>query len=115
VITKKTQHKVIEWLAAGSASEPAKVIALWLAFGIKHRAVLTPARPEEFEGCLQLLGAVPELREYHFRLAKLSAAWKVLIAEWSAIEAKFREEAELPRYQVTAAMLREAEAAVPSA
>lgn len=115
MITKRTQHKVIEWLAAGSASEPAKVIALWLAFGIKHRAVLTPAHPDEFEGCLQLLAAVPELREYLFRMAKLSAAWKALIPQWSAIETKFREEAKLPRYQVTAAMLREAEAAIPSA
>lgn len=115
MITKKTQHQVIEWLASGSAGEAAKVIALWLAFGIKHRAAPTPLDPAEFETCLQLLQAVPELRPCLKRMAKLSAAWKVMVCEWDAIEAKFHEEAGRPRCPITAAMIRDVEAAVPSA
>ena len=115
MITKKTQHKVVEWLAGGDALEAETVIALWLAFGIKHGAARTPQDLDEFSCCVELLDAVPELRGHMRRMTKLSPAWKLMVREWGAIEAKYREEVAIPRCPKTAAMIRAAGASLAEA
>jgi hypothetical protein len=113
MITKTTQHRVAIWLNGRCVSNPALTVALWLSFGIKHSDVAAPRNPAEFQECVDLLAAVPQLRSHMKRMAKLSGAWKVMVEGWAAIEAKLLEEAGLPRCPVAAAMIRNVDAAVP--
>jgi hypothetical protein len=115
MITKKTQHRVIQWMRTRPSAEAAVVMACWLAFGIRHGAGETPQDPADFESCLLLLGAVPELRSYLRRMAKLSPAWKVLVQQWPDIEATFIKECGQYRCPKTAAMIRAAGASLAEA
>jgi hypothetical protein len=115
MITKKTQHRVIQWMRTRPSAEEAVVMACWLAFGIRHGASETLQDPADFESCLLLLGAVPELRGYLRRMAKLSPAWKAWVQKWPDIEATFINECGQYRCPKTAAMIRAAGASLAKA
>jgi hypothetical protein len=106
---------MIQWMRTRPSAEAAVVMACWLAFGIRHGAGETPQDPADFESCLLLLGAVPELRGYLRRMAKLSPAWKVLVQRWPDIEATFIKECGQYRCPKTAAMIRAAGASLAEA
>lgn len=110
MITKSTMHRVVIWLNGRRVSNPALTIALWLSLGIKHGDAPAPRTPAEFQECVDLLAAVPQLRSHMKRMAKLSGAWKVMVEEWAVIEAKLLEEVGCP---AAAAMIRNVGAAVP--
>jgi hypothetical protein len=115
MITKSTQHRVAIWLNGRRVGNPALTLALWLSFGIKHGDAAAPRNPAEFQECVDLLAAVPQLRSHMKRMVKLSGAWKLMVEEWVAIEAKLLEEAGLPRYPIAAQMISNIDAAVPGA
>jgi len=52
-----------------------------------------PHDPDDLNRCLQLIKAVPEVREAFPRIAELHESWKVLIENWDALESSFLEEA----------------------
>ena len=89
MITKKNHHRVIKRMRIRPSAEAAVVMACWLVFGIRHGANETLQDPADFGSCLLLLGAVPELRGYFRRMAKLTPAWKTLIRQWTGIESTF--------------------------
>jgi hypothetical protein len=113
MITKTTMHRVAVWLNGRRVGNPAMALALWLSLRIKHGDAAAPRTPAEFQECVDLLAAVPQLRSHMKRMARLSGAWKVMVEEWAVIEAKLLEEAGLPRCPIAAEMIRSVDAAVP--
>jgi len=87
------QTKTIKWLATGSTGASSKAMAFWLAFGQKLNGCGNhPHDPDDFDRCLRLLDAVPELRPYLHRMSQVSRHWKALLKNWEAIEASHLDE-----------------------
>lgn len=85
------ERKILEWIATGSVGASSKAMAL-AACGIRSRAD-HPHDPSDFNRCLQLLDAVPEIRSHFNQVAALSSVWKRLITEWDELEECFITEA----------------------
>lgn len=91
--TKALQTKILEWLANGETGNSSQTIA-FTVLGIKFNHANHPYDPADFRRCMELLDAVPELRErkHMKKVAALSDEWKGLVARWDEIEALLREE-----------------------
>lgn len=86
-MTTEAQRKTLEWLANGSPGLSSKTMAFWLGFDVLvEKGRNYPHDPADFDRCLQLLNAVPEMRPHLHRMADLSPAWKKLVARWDEIE-----------------------------
>lgn len=57
------QLKVVGWLANGETGTSSETMAFWLAFNIEKEDSGHPYDPADFDRCLRLLEAVPELRK----------------------------------------------------
>lgn len=86
------QQKTIEWLANGEIGRSSATMAFWIAFDIKCRDQGYPLDPADFDRCLRLLEAVPEMRPHLHRMSQVSKPWAVLAARWDEIEACHLEE-----------------------
>lgn len=90
------QRKTLRWLADGETGESSETMAYWLAFNIKRGwGVCHPHDPADFDRCLKLLAAVPELRPDLPRMRELGPAWSALVSRWIEIETCFLSEAGL--------------------
>ena len=85
--------RLLGWFASGSKSASAKTLACAGA-GLAIKRPTHPTDPRDFNSCLLLLRAVPELRDHlSTRVAGLSQPWADLVAEWGDIETMFLDEA----------------------
>jgi hypothetical protein len=92
VITKQIARKVMDWMTTSPTGLSSVTMAAWLTFGVESAGKNHPQDPEDFNRCLMLLTAVPELRPYIHRMGKLSPAWRLLAARWEEIERTFLDE-----------------------
>lgn len=80
------QQKTIDWLANGETGISSKTMAFWLAFDVKMSDASHPLDPTDFDRCLRLLDAVPEMRPHLPRMAKVSPQWARLVKHWDEVE-----------------------------
>lgn len=91
-MTTAAQQSTLEWLANGETGLSSETMAFWLGFGIKKKDSGHPHDPDDFDRCLRLLKKVPSFRLQLHRMAKLSKAWRKLVARWDEIERQHIEE-----------------------
>lgn len=98
------QRKTLRWLADGETGESSETMAYWLAFNVKRgRGVSHPLDPADFNRCLKLLDAAPELRHELPRMMELGPVWSALVLRWTEIEICFLDEAGLDWKKATRA------------
>lgn len=90
------KKKILYWFAKGKVGISSKAMAC-VAAGIPlddHCGYSNhPHDPADFNRCLLLLDAVPEIREYFDKMAEISESWAKLIARWDELETCFHDEA----------------------
>jgi len=84
------KNKIIEWFALGERGMSSEAMAA-AASGVNGRA-RHPSDPADFNRCLLLLIAVPEVREKFDKIAALSDTWNTLIEHWDEVEECFINE-----------------------
>lgn len=87
------QIAISYWYMYGRTGVSSKTIAQWLGFGKKMEDRDHPHDPADFNRCLELLHAVPGLREDLPKIAKISKEWGHLVKHWGVVESTFLEEA----------------------
>jgi hypothetical protein len=86
------EAKVAHWFASGRVGVSSRTIASFLGLGIPKGDYSHPHDPDDLDRCLQLLEAIPELRENLPRLAALSPEWAALVGRWDEIERSHLDE-----------------------
>jgi len=83
------QHSaVLHLMAAKQLGQSAQCMAFQL-LSIPTENTSHPSDPADFNRCLRLLNAVPELRERIPHMANVSAYWAAVAKHWDDIEATF--------------------------
>jgi len=91
------KDKIILWLANGEVGRSSKSMA-FAALDIKQDRpweVGHPHDPDDFNRCLMLLVAVPEIRGHMDKVAAVSDKWAKLVERWAEVEQCFLDEAGL--------------------
>jgi len=82
--------KILSWMSCGQTGLSSEAMA-FAAVGTPCDRTDHPWDPADFNRCLMLLDAVPELRE-NMDIFRLSPTWCMLIDNWDDIEKCFLEE-----------------------
>lgn len=88
------KQDVLNWFANGQTGLSSKAMA-FAAVGIEysHRySADHPSDPADFNRCLLLLEAIPEVRNHFDKVAELSNIWRALVARWDEVEKCFLDE-----------------------
>lgn len=92
MITKETLLKVMNWqYCSGNTGLSSECMAARLC-GIPTKSQASPSDPADFNRCLNLLIAAPELRKELHKMSKVSKQWKSLIDNFDAVEKSFIDE-----------------------
>lgn len=87
------QKNVLEWLANGDTGGSSETMAFWIAFDVlKNGGDNYPHDPDDFNRCLGLLDAAPDMRSHLHKMAGLSEQWAALVARWDEVESQFLSE-----------------------
>lgn len=86
------EAKVVDWLADGEVGASSKTMAFWLTWQKKIQDGGHPYDPADFDRCLRLLEAAPELRAKLPEMAKVSRYWAALVAHWDDVERSHLDE-----------------------
>jgi len=86
----KIDTKIVDWLASGNVGSSSKCMAFHLT-GREHDGSY-PHDSSDFERCVGLLKAVPELREKLHEMATANSYWAVLVKHWDELEANLSTE-----------------------
>ncbi len=79
--------KIAEWALTGETGSSSEFMAAYLAgFNPSHRGFSHPSDGGDFNRCVGLLKAVPELREHLPKIAAVNPYWKSLVKHWDEIE-----------------------------
>lgn len=91
-------QKIINWFATGRTGLSSKCLAVTLVNRDSAKSVAKdyPRDPADFERCLLLLNAVPELRDRLSIMKSVSKEWSALIDQWEKVEATFKQETGFP-------------------
>jgi hypothetical protein len=87
----KLRAKILSWIANGETGLSSKAMA-FCACDIPFEGNHNPADPADFNRCLKLISAIPEVKENFHKIAKLSKRWKNLIENWDDLESIFIDE-----------------------
>ena len=84
------KDKLLEWFATGRVGASSKAMACAAAGlpGDKSH----PYDPDDFNRCLLLLEAVPEIRDCMDNVAGISGTWAKLVNRWDEVEQCFLDE-----------------------
>lgn len=85
-VSAESQRAIVEWLATTRTGVSSETIAFWVGFGIRRSFASHPYDPDDFDRCLQLLDAVPELRSQLLVMRGISDAWARLVNRWNEVE-----------------------------
>lgn len=83
-------EKILKWFATGRVGASSKTMACAVIGSQSDESY--PLDPADFNRCLLLLEAVPEVREHFDKIAKVSDTWKTLIDNWKKLEKMFLDE-----------------------
>lgn len=86
---------ILNWFLGGRVCESSKCMAAIASGAPAPMFKAYPLDPDDFNRCLLLLKAAPEVRNAFPEIANLSPVWLGLILNWDAIEGQFLEEAGL--------------------
>ena len=109
---ERLRAKVIEWMATyetGASSEAMAFAAMGLRFDTSH-----PQDIGDLFRCIELVDAVPEIRDCFAVIANLSPQWREIVRRWDELVQCYREEDTadpsskrvIKQYRRTYAMLR---------
>ena len=85
-------EKILDWFANGQVGESSKAMAC-VAMGNPNNVYLPhPSDPADFNRCLLLLDAVPEIKNVMDKVANISEVWGKLVARWDEVERCFINE-----------------------
>jgi len=82
----------MHWLASGETGLSSKTMAFTAVGEDYERGRNHPLDPADFNRCLMLIDAVPEIRDHFEAIASLSKQWKAIIDNWGVIERSFIDE-----------------------
>lgn len=85
------ERKLLAWFGNGKTGASSKAMAL-AAAGINSDKTDHPFDPSDFNRCLLLVEAVPEIRDHFDRIAALSTTWRRFIENWDELERVFIDE-----------------------
>ncbi len=86
-------ENIINWLIHGRMGISSKAMAaVALDKAPENKFYNHPHDPADFNRCLELVKAAPEVREAFPKIAALSPAWKTIIDHWDELKAIFIEE-----------------------
>lgn len=86
------KEKILDWMVTGETGISSKTIACHLAGLPRPQFSCHPLDPADFNRCLLLLKAVPELRPLLPRMSELSEVWASLVERWDEVEHSFVNE-----------------------
>lgn len=95
------EQRLLKWFITGNVGESSRTMAFIasdielsndeindsFSFGLAH-----PHDSGDFERCLKLIEAVPEVKDSFDVIAKISPSWAALIENWDDIETTFNNE-----------------------
>lgn len=84
------KDKIIKWFGTGKVGASSKAMAL-ASIGMANDGSY-PCDPADFNRCLLLLEAVPEIRNRMDKVAAINGTWGRLVAKWSEVETCFLDE-----------------------
>lgn len=86
------ERKILKWMASEHTGISSKAMA-FCAVGIKNYHFSTePSDPSDFERCLGLVKAVPEVKKKFPKIMKMSDKWERFLTSWDYIETLFLDE-----------------------
>ncbi len=77
-------EKIVDWIQKGSVGESSKCMAMHLSG--RPCSGDYPHDAGDFDRCVKMLEAVPELRPIIGNMAKVNSYWAALVKRWSEIE-----------------------------
>ena len=84
------KDKILEWFGTGEVGASSRAMVL-AAVGMPNDGC-HPLDPADFNRCLLLLEAVPEIRQHMDRVAAISKTWGKLVDRWDEVEKCFLNE-----------------------
>ena len=91
----ETNDRILKWFCTGSTGCSSIAMAAAAAGYGEEAEKSHPYDPSDFNRCLLLLEAVPEIRGLMRWVAAISPAWEALVARWDEVEECFLAEAGL--------------------
>jgi len=85
------KDKIMNWLAHGERGISSETLA-FKSIGIDHESGYAPSDPSDFNRCLKLVDAIPEIKLHFDSIAKISDKWKKVIDNWDKLEKMFCDE-----------------------
>jgi hypothetical protein len=92
-LSQETKDQILRWFVTGNVGISSKCIASTM-LGMELRGIdrWTPSDPSDFNRCLKLLRAAPEIRDHMDLMRPVSKDWSTLVDCWAEIEACFMAE-----------------------
>lgn len=84
------KDKILEWFATGRVGASSQAMACAAAGLPSDKS--HPYDPGDFNRCLLLLEAAPEIRDCMDKVAEISGTWAKLVARWDEVEKCFLDE-----------------------
>lgn len=84
------KDKILKWLSYGETGASSRAMAfasIDIVASTSH-----PCDPSDFNRCLLLIEAVPEIKENMYKVAKISDTWQKLVDRWDEVEKCFLDE-----------------------
>lgn len=95
-LSQETLSQAMFWLVNGRTGLSSKCMLATIINGGPvlggWDAKFHPHDPSDLQRCIRLLDAAPELRKHLNIMREVSSEWSVLIQNWTALEATFKEE-----------------------
>lgn len=89
---KFMHEKILKWFVNGKVGESSKAMVSAATDQPMDGYRPHPSDPADFNRCLLLLDAVPEIRNAMNKIADISEVWKKLVARWDEVEHSFIRE-----------------------
>lgn len=88
----KKAKKIARWFVEGETGASSGYMAA-VALGAKTRRVSYPYDPADFNRCLKLVKAVPEVRRDFPKIRRSCKQWRAIIDHWDELRTMFIKEA----------------------
>lgn len=86
------ESKIIAWLFEDQDTGVSSKAMAAAVLGYDSRCKWTPSDPSDFNRCLLLIEAAPEIKDHMEKVSMISKSWAQLVAHWDEIELSFINE-----------------------
>lgn len=84
------KDKVLAWMGSGRVGESSKAMALAVVGAPNNGS--HPSDPADFNRCLLLLEAVPDIRKHMGKVSEINETWRKIVSRWDELEKCFIDE-----------------------